>query len=176
MKKSLFIVLSILTLSCNNEETSNQSNNKDLKLVTGINLRQNFDDPPVKLGNPNVLVNNKFSIYPNPAQNMVSILAQDNVTDVWLVPATPEKIYQSVNFSSILTNNLFSEQSINSNSIISVNSQSSNNLMINLETLEKGYYKVFVKIDGVIYWDNLYKYDSQTDSSVQFTAINAFWN
>ncbi len=176
MKKSLFIVLSILTLSCNNDETSNQSNNKDLKLVTGINLRQNFDDPPLKLGNPNVLVNNKFAIYPNPAQNMVSILAQDNVTDVWLVPATPEKIYQSVNFSSILTNNLFSEQSISSNSIISVNSQSSNNLMINLETLEKGYYKVFVKIDGVIYWDNLYKYDSQIDSSVQFTAINAFWN
>lgn len=177
MKKILFILLTFLLLSCgNDDETTNLTESTSLNLVTGINCRQNFDDPVFELGNPNILVNNKFVIYPNPVNSSFFILAQENVTDVWIVPANPEKIHQELNFSSILNTNLYSEQSIILNSNFSLNGQSSSNIGVNIETLAKGYYRVFVKIGGEIYWDNIYKYDNVGNFPEQFSEINNFWN
>ena len=175
MKKRLLILISILSLSCNNDETSNPDNT-ELNLVTGINCRQTSNDLPLQLGNPNVLVNNKFVIYPNPANEIVNISSQENVTDVWLVRANPEKIYQNVNFSSILNTNLYTEQSIVTNSDFSLNGQSSNGISMNIGTMERGYYRVFVKIGGIIYWDNLYKFENDGDNEEQFNEISNFWN
>ncbi len=47
---------------------------------------------------------------------------------------------------------------------------------MNIGTLEKGYYRIFVKIGGVIYWDNLYKYENGGNNEEQFNAISNFWN
>jgi hypothetical protein len=175
MKKKVLILISILSFSCSSDKTNNPDTTA-LSLVTGINCRQNFDDPTQKLGNPNSLVSNKFVIYPNPAIESFYISAQENVTDVWLVSATPQKIYQDLNFSTILNTNLYTEQSIISLSNLSLNGQSSTGFSVNIGTLTKGYYKVFVKIGGKIYWDILYKYDSQENTETQFTTIHNFWN
>lgn len=175
MKKKVLFLIAILSLSCSNNENSNPEDTA-LNLITGINCRQTVDDLPLELGNPNILVNNKFVIYPNPANEVVYISAEENVTDVWLVPANPIKIYQNSNFSSVLNTNLYPEQSIVSNSDFSLNGQSSNGFSMNIGTLEKGYYKVFVKIGGIIYWDNLYKYENQGNNEEQFSVISNFWN
>lgn len=177
MKKKLFLLISILALSCNKDETNYPTDKTTLLLVTGINCRQTPDPNEIELqlGNPNVLVNNKFKIYPNPANESVYILAEENVTDVWIVSAKPEKIHQDVNFSNILNTDLYSEQSIISNSNFSISEQSSNSFKMNIGTLAKGYYKVFVKIGGKIYWDNLYKYENQGSNEEQFNKINDFW-
>lgn len=147
-----------------------------LKLVTRITFRQSPDDAPLELGNPNILTNNKFVIYPNPANSSVFIASEENVSDVWIVPAKPDKIYQDVNFSSVLSSGLYSEQTINTNSSIAITGQSSTNSTMNLGTLEKGYYRVFIKIAGVIYWDNLYKYDDAVGNEQQLTSIINYWN
>jgi hypothetical protein len=175
MKKKLFILISILAISCNKDETDVQTDKNSINLVTGVNFRQDTNDTGLKLGNPNVLVNNKFLLYPNPANESVYILAQENVTDVWFVSANPEKIHQDVNFSNILSTNLYTEQSIITNSNFYLNGQSSNSFKMNIGTLAKGYYKVFVKIGGRIYWDNLYKYENQDNNEEQFNKINDFW-
>lgn len=177
MKKIIFILISILTFSCNKDETIYPTGKTALNLVTGINCREteNPDEIALKLGNPNVLVSNKFFVYPNPAKKFVYISAQENITNIWIVPAKPEKIYQDENFISILNTNLYSEQAIISDSNFSLNGQSSKNYSINTEAFAKGYYKVFVKIGGIIYWDNLYKYENQGDNEEQFTAISDFW-
>ena len=146
-----------------------------MTLVTGVNFRQSFDDTPLRLGNPNVLVSNKFVMYPNPANESVYVAAQENVTSVWVVPANPEKIHQDVNFGSVLNTNLYSEESINSHSDFSLDGQSTDNINVNLSTLEPGYYKVFVKIGGTIYWDNLYKNDSQGSTEGSINALINFW-
>jgi hypothetical protein len=176
MKKKLFILISILAISCHNDETTAPTDKNALNLVTGVNFRQNPEDQQLQLGNPNALVNGKFIIYPNPAIESAFITAQGNVTDVWFVPANPEKIYQDVNFSSILNTNLYSEQSIISHSNFSVNGQSSNNISLNIGTLEKGYYRVFVKIGGEIYWDNFLKIDGEESNEEHFNTIVDFWN
>jgi hypothetical protein len=175
MKKKLFILISILALSCNKDETKVQTDRTAINLVTGVNFRETSGDSGLKLGNPNVLVNNKFKIYPNPANELVYISAQENVTDVWFVTANPEKIHQDANFSSILNTNLYSEQSIISHSNFTLSGQSSNSFSINIGALKKGYYRVFVKIGGEIYWDNLYKNENQGSSEEQTTSIINFW-
>jgi hypothetical protein len=97
MKKTLLILLSVFALSCTHDD-ANPTDKTALNLVTGIVPRQNFDDTPFQLGNPNVLVNNKFVIYPNPARETLFVTAQENITDVWIVPANPKKIYQGCGF------------------------------------------------------------------------------
>ncbi|MEO5777203.1 MAG: hypothetical protein ABIQ27_09860 [Flavobacterium sp.] len=175
MKKGLFILISILALSCNSDET-NLTDKTAINLVTGVNFRQNFDDLPLQLGNPNVLVNDRFLIYPNPANETFYIVAQENVTDVWIVPANPEKIYQDEDFSIVLNTNSYTEQSIDPNSDVSLSGLSSGNISMDITTLEKGYYKVFVKIGGEIYWDNLYKYENGGNNEEQIAAILNFWD
>ena len=165
-----------MTISCSSDETAtNPTDSTALNLVTGINFRQNFDDPPLELGNLNNFVDNKFVIYPNPANAAVYLSSSQNVTDVWIVPANPEKIYQDVDFSTILNSNLYNEQSIISNSSFSLTGQSSTNLSLNTASLPEGYYRVFVKIGGEIYWDNLYKYTGSS-SPEQLAAFISFWN
>ncbi|RYJ36443.1 hypothetical protein NU08_4509 [Flavobacterium anhuiense] len=175
MKKILFILISLLAVSCSNDDKTPETDKTSINLVTGINVRNTADDTGLYLGNPNTLANQKFVLYPNPANETVYILAEQNVTNVWIVPATAEKIYQDFNFSSILNNNLYSEQSIISNSNLSLNGLSTNNPKLNISTLAKGYYKVFIKSGGVIYWDNLYKYESNGNNEEQFNTIKNFW-
>lgn len=176
MKKGLYILITILTLSCNNDGANDLTDKTSLDLVTGINFRQNFDDLPLQLGNPNVLINNKFVMYPNPAIETFFIMAEENVTDVWIVPASPGKIYQDEDFGSVLNSNLYTEQSIITNSDLSLNGQSSNNISVNIGSLERGYYRVFVKCGGEIYWDNLYKLGNEGNTEEQVNAIINFWN
>lgn len=174
MKKKLVILISILVISCNKDEPD-VTDKTAINLVTGVNFRETSDDSGLQLGNPNVLVNNKFKIYPNPANELVYVSAQEIVTEVWFVKANPEKIHQDANFSSILNSNLYSEQSIISQSNFALTGQSSNNFSINIGTLDEGYYRVFVKIGGKIYWDNLYKNENQGSSQEQITSIINFW-
>lgn len=175
--KKLLILISVLALSCTNDKTSAPTEKTALNLVTGINCRQTSDlnEIPLQLGNPNVLVSNMFFVYPNPSNEFVQITANQNISSIWIVSATPEKLYQDVNFSSILNTDLYSEQTIVSNSKVSVTGPSATTFRINIGNLVNGYYKVFVKINGKIYWDNLYKYENQTDNQVQFDALTNFW-
>lgn len=175
MKKYFFILISILAISCNKDETDIQTDETSINLITGVNFRATPDDSGLQHGNPNTLVKSKFLIYPNPANESVYISSQENVTDVWFVPANPEKIYQDVNFSNILSNNLYSEQYINSQSDFSLSGQSTKSFSMNIASLTKGYYKVFVKIGGIIYWDNLYKYDNNSNNEEEYSIINNFW-
>jgi hypothetical protein len=54
MKKILFILILIMALSCNNDETETQTDKTALSLVTGVNFRETGDpnEIPRQLGNP----------------------------------------------------------------------------------------------------------------------------
>lgn len=174
MKKVLFFLLAIVVLGCVSENDGPEKT--ALKLITGLTLRQNFDDTPFQLGNPNTLTADKFVIYPNPANETFVVFADENVSNVWVVPANPQKIYQDVDFSTVLNNDLYSEQTLASNSDSWLSGQTSNTVSMDISDLEPGYYKVFVKIGGEIYWDNLYKYDEQLNDEAPFNALADFWD
>lgn len=175
MKKILLLVC-VLSLSCNSDDNNGITNKTDLNLVTGFYGRQTEEDPAIEYGNPNVFVNDKFVIFPNPVNNFFYIKADEPITNVWFVPADAEKIHADVDFSNVLNSNLYSESSIASQSKITLAGASASFLSLDVRTLEKGYYKVFIKIGGQIYWDNLYKYGNEYGNESQFETLYDFWN
>lgn len=173
MKKMTIIFALLIFISCGNDDENNNSTSEtDIELVTGINIRNSEFSAPTQLGNPNVFTNNQFIAYPNPPAGALSLLASENISDVWITSANAEKIYQQSDFNSILNSDLYAESLIESNAEMEFLNLNSTNLVLNLENLTSGYYKVFVKINGTTYWDNIYI----PESNFEIDDLINYWN
>jgi hypothetical protein len=100
--------------------------------------------------------------------------AQAPISAVWIVPAQAEKIYQSVDFSTVLSATTYSEATLTSHATLSLSEQSNNTVTMNIASLSEGYYRVFVKIGGELYWDNLYVNPIVTEEHI--AEIIGFWD
>ncbi|MCF6131612.1 hypothetical protein [Flavobacterium wongokense] len=174
MKKILFFLTAVIALSCSNSD-SGVTELTNLRLVTGVTFRQSFDDAPLRLGNPNTFVNDKFVMYPNPGNPDLYITSPQTITDVWLVKGKAERIYQQVELTGAFNSNTFTEATIDNNAASEISGNSSNDVSIDISNLPMGYYKVFVKIGGAIYWDNLYKYDDAHSNEEHIASVISFW-
>ena len=157
MKKITIILALLLFISCSSDDENNNSRTEtDIELVTGISIRNSEFSAPIKLGNPNVFTNNQFIAYPNPLAGFLTLLASENISNIWIIPASADRIYQQTDFNSILNSDLYTETQIESNAELEFIDLSSANIILNLESLNSGYYKVFVKINGNLYWENIF--------------------
>ncbi|WP_419213491.1 hypothetical protein ACNR9Q_04875 [Maribacter sp. X9] len=173
MKKIILCLFALLIISCNNQDPEDNSNAEtQIELVTGINIKDSFDAPPTRLGNPNIKNNDEFTAFPNPPIGTLFLSSNYVISDVWIVPANADKIFQQVDFNRILISDLYSENEINSKSNLKFIDQGSSTLSLNLETLDVGYYKVFVKIEDTIYWENIFA----SNGSQSIEELIEFWN
>jgi hypothetical protein len=171
MKKILFACLLLFVLSCSSDSSTGQD---AIDLVTGVTFRQTPEDLPMELGNPNVWVNNQFILYPNPVKQHLLLVSQTPISDIWIIPAHAQKIYQSVDYSTVLTTTTYSEAAVADHASISIDALTSTVVDVNVESLTEGYYRVFVKIDGVLYWDNVYVDPVNTEEHI--AEVIGFWN
>lgn len=176
MKKFLFIVIALVILSCKNDDSIDETDKLDITLVTGITIRETADQVPLKLGNPNVFTNNLFTVFPNPASNVINIFCQNTITDVYFLPATAQKIHQNVDYSTLNNSALYQESTLSSLASLKLNNQTEAILNIDITGLETGYYRIFIKTQELLFWDNFYKLDSQIDGDNQIDALIEFWN
>ncbi|MAN28976.1 MULTISPECIES: hypothetical protein [Mesonia] len=155
------IAICLFFSACNNDDDDSASSNKtDIQLVTGLYARQSPNMQPLTLGNPNVFMDyNKVSVYPIPTINQLSISANytHEIEKIWLVPAEEDKIYQDEDFNAVFNEYTYKEESISNKAIIQIEDINATDLSVNLEDKAPGYYKVFIKIENTIYWDNIYK-------------------
>ncbi len=157
MKKILLILIITSFINCNNNEDLNNSKTEtDINLVTGINLINNFGIKTGELGNPNELNNNNFVFYPNPTVDVLDLKSLESISKVWITSANSNKEYQHTDFNSILNSNLYSENEIESVSKLKFTELNKSGIKIDLGSLEDGYYRVFVEINGIIYWENIF--------------------
>jgi len=174
MKLFYGILIGLLILSsCSNDDDTNISiNETDIDLVTGINIRNSEFSEVIQLGNPNVFSNNQFIAYPNPPAGVLSLSSSQNISDVWIRPANANRIHQETDFNSILNSDLYVETQIQSNSELEFSNLSFLNLDLNLESLNSGYYKVFTKINGEIYWENIFV----AENNFEIEYLINYWN
>ncbi|WP_299275974.1 hypothetical protein [uncultured Psychroserpens sp.] len=173
MKKMTIIFALLICISCSNDDDNNNSTvETNIELVTGINIRSSEFSAPTQLGNPNVLTNNQFIAYPNPPAGALSLLASENISDVWIIPANAQKTFQQTDFNSVLNSNLYAESLIESNAEMEFMNLNTTNLVLNLENLAAGYYRVFVKINGTLYWDNIYI----PEDNFEIDDLINYWN
>lgn len=174
----IFFVSAIL-LSCSDDDVDNTTNLETaIDLVTGINAKQDVTSV-FQLGNPNVRMPigfNSLSIiaFPNPVNSALNIsLSQTNevLTNVWLVRANAEKIFQDTDFDAIYNEDTYTINEVSQASIQEFNGFSNNEITLNLEGLDTGYYRVFIKTDDGLYWDNIYL----DNDGLDITELFDFW-
>lgn len=161
----LFILLlTFFILSCSNDDDGG-NNATDIYIVTGLVAKSSNFSEGFLLGNPNTRMPLNFTstsiiAYPNPVINALSIeltQTEEVISDIYLIEAVSKKnSFQNVDFEELLTNTTYSIEEVSEASLISFNNLSSNNITLNLEGYNTGYYRVFIKTDSNLYWDNIY--------------------
>ncbi|KAB1157455.1 hypothetical protein F7018_11055 [Tenacibaculum aiptasiae] len=184
MKKYLIITLLAL-ISCSSNEDSHEI--KDITIVTGIKLINDFGLEIGRLGNPNGLfykkekdqndpskyVKNKIvTMYPIPAVNIFKLASQKNILKVWVLKGQSTNVFKNVVFEDYLTNDLYTTNEVINKAIEEIKpTKLTNSLTINASKFENGLYRVFVELEGgEIYWENTYIGDYNND----FESIN-YW-
>lgn len=206
MKFLLFGIVVLSLICCKKDDSTNKSSltfTKEIDIVTGITVRKNISDSPIIYGNPNSF-SEKMVLYPNPVISTLKMQTSDNITNLWIVPATPELKTQEVDFSKILSSNFFDEKDIISRSIFSeqFDVEENNELSIanvdsevddevtlsvaefdlnkeislNLRDFNPGYYKLFIKIDNDLFWDIFFiPSDAEKEESLRTDILEDFW-
>lgn len=173
MKKKLILILFCIGLySCKEED--NLPNSKDIEIVTGMHLINNFGGSIGSIGNPNVLNSNvHLAFYPNPAIDILSVISITKIKNIWILKGKPDRNFKNIDFTVELSANLYTKSEIKNTAIFEVqNIDGNNKISINLDRFEKGYYRVFVELeDGTINWNNIYFKAFPSEMS----AIN-YWN
>ncbi len=180
MRKHFPFILICLTLFFACSDDDNNRLNTELKIteVTGIETRFLSGELSETYGNPNVF-NDQILVHPNPVDNLLIINSND-ILNIWILPAKETTSQQETDFSVNLKSTTFNEETITTNAVLKfefenqtktgANTSSDNTLSVNsfsapfnssksidLKELENGFYKVFVKTESGVYWDNIYK-------------------
>ncbi len=174
----VLFILSIL-LGCSKDDDSQTSESnidseiidenlegaQNIFLATGIQLRQSRNDAPLKYGNPNIKMNGVV-VSPNPVIGnfMIETINLDNINSVWILKAKPEKKYQNENFEEILKTVSYKDNVLDDAAQLSVKNLTANNVLVNVEDLEAGYYRVFIKVGESLNWDNIHINGEGADS------------
>lgn len=165
MKKSgifILLILLIFTSGCTKEKADYRLSEFDIPVVTGYYLRDDIGFPMGKIGTPNVRLSNEsddftsdyyLMLYPNPCDKSCVLYikspSDQSIKKVWVVQA------------SYFDQMPGSENELNMISLIAGGAPllqaetTSRNLWLDLTSFKTGYYRVYVKIDDQILYDNL---------------------
>ncbi|MCK5907072.1 MAG: hypothetical protein KAG37_05740 [Flavobacteriales bacterium] len=164
MKTSIVTLISIILLfsSCskNNDEPKSYDN-----IITGLILRNNMGEAMGHIGSPNIKVSNvesqlvtnlRIVSYPNPCkENLnINITGEENNTPIKIAitkgifneNATVEEI-KYTSLSEITSDVIFEDIIANKN------------YYVDFSSFEDGYYRVYIEIEGTVYYDNIKKED-----------------
>ncbi|MEM7380658.1 MAG: hypothetical protein AAF361_05600 [Bacteroidota bacterium] len=155
MKKIFTLFLVTCLFACQSDDEGGSPNQNDIDLVTGIDLRQTLTSVSIRLGNPNSF-NTGIALTPNPNLGTLIVTSTLPVTDIWLVAAEANKIFQDVDFREFYTSNPYQEADVVAVADLSLNDLDAFEINVNTESLSEGYYRIFIKADGQLYWDNVY--------------------
>lgn len=149
-----------LFISCSDDDKIENSltSQTNINLVTGLDIRQDEFSEAIRLGNPNTFIDQTL-VYPNPSVDFLSIQTFNGavISSVWIVNGQEEKIFQDLNFESVLNSDLYAIQEIENQATLQFLDNESSNLLVNLENLSDGYYRIFIEVNETIEWHNIYK-------------------
>ncbi|NAS12540.1 hypothetical protein [Poritiphilus flavus] len=171
MKKIFVILLAFGLFACQDDDEGGSINQTDIDLVTGIDLRQTITSPSIRLGNPNSF-NTGIALTPNPNLGTLIVTSTLNVSDIWLIAAEADKVFQDVDFRELYTADPYEESEVVRMADLSLNDLNGFEINVNMESLDEGYYRIFIKADGTLYWDNVYKGGTDLD----INALMDFWS
>ena len=158
---SILILIQLLS-SCTKENTEFRMADFNIPIITGYYLRDVYGDYIGRVGYPNIKLGDKsnysnseyfLAFYPNPCNEHIGIHIESPVNSstkkLWITPAifdertTNSSIY--LNCANIVVEGYPVYQTELDN----------NTTFLSLENIENGYYRIYLKIDDILLYDNL---------------------
>ncbi|MFO7829115.1 MAG: hypothetical protein R6V23_10865 [Bacteroidales bacterium] len=158
------ISLAVLVSSCSDEEADMRLSNLETPVVTGYEWRDLNAQLVKTIGTPNIKLGNEsndyssayyFKSYPNPCSDELAVFVKmpnpDQTIKSWIVQAqytdqvtnSPNQIGNSVTMhaggASILQQEF-----------------SGNVTIFDVSELKNGYYRLYLRVDGILLYDNIY--------------------
>jgi len=160
--KILIISILLLTLGCSKDDSDVSLSEFEIPIITGYELRtiqgqkiSNYGIPNIKLGNESNNYDSEyfFISYPNPCKNRCSVYIKSPDTNttkyVWIVQAQ-YRDYNS-NISTELGSNI-----MHVGGVPLIETETTyENISFDVSSLSEGYYRIYLKIDDLILYDNL---------------------
>ena len=170
MKNTYLLVLligSIIIFSCTKENEELRLSDFNVPSINGYYLRDFYGDniglvgiPNVKLGDGTDHQNSKyyFSFYPNPCtEDMCAIYTKSpagtEIKKLWITQANWNTLGSNELIDINNTNNM-----IVGGSPIFQTEFTSDNLRVNLSSFPNGYYRIYLKVNDYLLYDNLVIY------------------
>ena len=162
-KRFIFLLIPLLLLmSCNEEEPSLRLSEMETPLINGYYCRGENGDykgvvcyPNVEIGSPSegLQSGSYFLIYPNPAENYLRINVKSSLTEsekkLWITRAEFEKPIPNEALNLGMKNAAIGGMPIFQRRF------DESSFIINLSSFSDGYYRVYLKVDEKLYYDNL---------------------
>lgn len=164
-RNSLLILLVILVLSsgCSKEEAELRMPEFEVPVVTGFRMRDeagifmgSIGIPNVKLGHPTGDWNSEYFItfFPNPAMNQGTVYMKSpgeyDVKKVWLTRAVFRPPFDTPGIATDGMNNF-----IAGGAPLLQGETTNQNLLLNLTHLPSGYYRLYISVNGHLFYDNI---------------------
>jgi hypothetical protein len=156
LKLTLFFSVMAALVSCTQETEELRTGELHIPTCTGFNYKDNFNQLRGIIGVPNnKLVSNinsfTLSVYPIPAQNNVKVIINNNSSKkIWLTQA---QVSGELNYNLNYLNAPLLV--VGGSPLISFNNVTEDQLVIDISFLPQGYYRLYVKVDDQILWENL---------------------
>lgn len=157
-KVKILVISFFLIISCSKDDYEFRLSSFSTPVITGFIRRSEFGDYMGAVGVPNVNNGNYdsdyyFGLYPNPASEHCSLFIKSPMTmslkKLWITPA--QFGYQISNYS-----NNFGMTNLYAGGIPLIQIEfNTDHIEIDLSSLEEGYYRIYLKIDDNLLYDNL---------------------
>ena len=168
MKKRLLFCLIVLTvISCTKENYELRLSDFNTPLIKGYYLRDDFGNfngivgiPNTKQGSDNDYENSQyyFSFFPNPAENFCNIdLKAPTYGEIIKLWITPANMYNYESTNSIFFNNA-NNITIGGSPVYQTEFHSNSFIGLDLSNIPNGYYRIYLKVNDYLLYDNLVIY------------------
>lgn len=162
MRYLFILVVLAFSLSCQKEEESYKSSNPPLVVIKGYVFRNDVGQDMAWIGNPDINTGYPQNadqhdlallVYPNPSKEVMNILIFErepvDSTRIWIVPATYTEQ------GNTQTSFLGTPQLPSSCPIFDTTLMTSVGYRLQIKNLPLGYYRIYMKTNSILLWDNL---------------------
>lgn len=143
-----------LPITTNTNHNSVSSTN--ISIITGLAITEENGMQIGIVGNPNTKMPNTIHAFPSIPFGFFTIMNQDTINQIWIIPADPRTEFGGVDYLEILLNQEYSLGKLDSLSVIYSDLQQFSNTGVNVENLPNGFYRIFFQTPNDLYWDNIY--------------------
>ena len=159
---AILVLVPLFFSACTREDSVVRAPGLEIPEITGYFLRDHngvdmgtIGTPNVKLGSgPNLVESDYFfMVYPNPAYHQVALYSKspsgNSVRRIWIVEAVADhsaaELTESFNSINLVVGGTPLAQTVTT----------TENASLNIESLEPGYYRIYLEIDDLQLFDNL---------------------